>query len=803
MNRYLCIHGHFYQPPRENPWLEAIEQQDSAYPFHDWNERIAAECYRPNSAARILDEQRRIARIVNNYTRTSFNFGPTLLSWLERCDPETYHTIVAADAASRERFGGHGSALAQAYNHIILPLASERDKRTQVAWGIADFEHRFGRPPEGMWLPETAVDTATLEALAAAGIAFTVLAPHQAGRVRPLGATSWQPLPPTGIDTRRPYLCRLPSGGRIALFFYAGAIANEIAFRGLLKDGEQLATRLLTGFGTEAEAQLMHVATDGETYGHHHRFGEMALAYALDRIEARGQATLTVYGEFLAKYPPTHEVEVVENSSWSCAHGIERWRSDCGCHIGGEPGWTQAWRAPLRAAFDWLRDALEPLFVEGMKQLGCEPWAARDAFIAVILDRDPQAVAAFLRAQAGRELDPEESTRALRLLEMQRHALLMYTSCGWFFDEVSGIETTQLLAYAGRAIQLAEETCGAVLEEEFRRRLAAARSNLPRRGDAARIYREEIATARVDLPRVAAHHAIAAGFAEPCALEDPHCHDIHCYTAEHLERREYLSGRLRLAVGRSRVCSTITWYGAEFCFAVLDLGGHNLTAGIRLCRDGESAAALAADLATPFERSDIPTVIRQLDHHFGIQTYNLWHLFRDEQRHVLQQIMAPTLAAIEASFREIYRDQEPLLRFLHDIRMPVPRLLAAPVERVLVERLRTLLESRQLHPGELKEMAEELAKLDIALDEPLLALAAGRQFEHQLQHLARTPQNLAQLLTIIETLEAVGELPLHPDLWRAQNLFWALRHTLDQTQQPEEWRAAFRRLGDCLEMATD
>ena len=519
--------------------------------------------------------------------------------------------------------------------------------------------------------------------------------------------------------------------------------------------------------------------------------------------KAREQATLTVYGEFLANYPPTHEVEIVENSSWSCAHGVERWRSDCGCHIGGEPGWTQAWRGPLRAAFDWLRDALEPLFIAGMKQLGCEPWTARDAYIGVILNRDPQAIAAFLRAQAGRELDPEESIRALRLLEMQRHALLMYTSCGWFFDEVSGIETTQLLAYAGRAIQLAEEVCGAQLEEEFLRRLAAAKSNLARRGDAARIYREEIATARIDLPRVAAHHAIAAGFGSPCPLKDPHCHDIHCYSTEHLERREFVSGRLRLAVGRSRVRSTITWNAADFCFAVLDLGGHNLTAGVRHCRDRQAGAALAADLAAPFERSDIPGVIRQLDHNFGAQTYNLWHLFRDEQRRILQQIMTQTLSAIEAGFREIYRDQAPLLRFLHDIRMPVPRQLAAPVELVLVARLRALLESNQLHPGELRTLAEEMAKLDIALDEPLLALAAGRQFERQLERLGRTPQNLALLLTIIETLEAVGELPLRPDLWRAQNLFWAIYQGGNQAQQSEEWRAAFQRLGDCLEMATD
>ena len=800
MTRYLCIHGHFYQPPRENPWLEAIEQQDSAYPFHDWNERIAAECYRPNGAARILDDKRHIARIVNNYSRTSFNFGPTLLSWLERHDSRGYHSILAADAESRQRFSGHGAALAQAYNHPILPLANERDKRTQVMWGIADFEHRFGRPPEGMWLPETAVDIASLEALAEQGLTFTILAPHQAASTRPLGSERWQPVPANGIDISRPYLCRLPSGRSIALFFYSGPIANEIAFRNLLEDGERLATRLISAFTPDDKPQLMHVATDGETYGHHHQFGEMALAYALDRIEARGQATLTVYAEFLEKFPPTHEVAIIEQTSWSCAHGVERWRSDCGCRVGGEAGWSQIWRAPLRGALDWLRDTLIPLYVTGMKELGCDPWATRDAYIEVILNRAEVAVAAFLRRQAGRDLPAIEATRALRLLEMQRHALLMYTSCGWFFDEVSGIETVQLLAYAGRAIQLAAEACATELEEEFLQRLAAAKSNLRRRGDAVRIYREEIATARIDLPRVAAHHAIASGFSAPCPIDNPHCHDIHCYATEHLERHEYVSGRLRLAIGRSRVRSTITWNSDEFCFAVLDLGGHNLTAGVRPCRDRQAGEVMGADLVTAFERGDVPGVIRKLDHHFGAGTYNLWHLFRDEQRRIVQQIMTQTLEEVESTFQDIYQDHAPLLRFLHDIHMPVPRQLAAPVELVLVSRLHALLADSQLHPGELRALTAEVARLDINLDEPLLGLAAGRQLERQLERIARSPQNLALLLTIIETLEVLGELPVQPDLWQAQNLYWAIHHEVVPAQQTEEWRAAFRRLGDALEM---
>jgi alpha-amylase/alpha-mannosidase (GH57 family) len=338
MERYVCIHGHFYQPPRENPWLEAIELQDSAYPYHDWNERITAECYGPNAVSRILDSQDRIVRIVNNYARISFNFGPTLLSWMERKAPEVYRAVLDADVESRARYGGHGSALAQGYNHIILPLASLRDKRTQVAWGVADFVHRFGRRPEGMWLPETAVDVESLELLAEHGIEFTVLAPRQARGVRKVGDTAWTDVSGSRVDPSMAYRIPLPSGRSIAAFFYDGPISQGVAFEGLLHRGEQLAHRLLGAFApARKHAQLAHIATDGETYGHHHRRGEMALAYALHYIETNKLATLTNYGQFLEKFPPTYEATVFDNSSWSCVHGVERWRSDCGCSTKNKP----------------------------------------------------------------------------------------------------------------------------------------------------------------------------------------------------------------------------------------------------------------------------------------------------------------------------------------------------------------------------------------------------------------------------------------------------------------------------------
>jgi alpha-amylase/alpha-mannosidase (GH57 family) len=728
------------------------------------------------------------------------------LSWLERHDPETYQAILAADRDSRERYSGHGAAIAQAYNHLIMPLANERDRKTQVLWGLADFRARFGRDPEGMWLPETAVDTATLETLAEAGLLFTILAPYQAGRVRKLGGKTWQPVSESGIDPRRPYLCRLPSGREIALFFYDGPISRDVAFGGLLDDGERFYRRLLEPFDiTEDQAQLVHIATDGETYGHHHRFGEMALAYCLDTFDVAGDAELTVYGEFLEKHPPTHEVEIAEKTSWSCAHGVERWRSDCGCRIGGPPGWTQAWRKPLRDALDWLRDSLAPAFEKQAGKLLKEPWAARDAYIDVVHDRSPEKVRGFLEKQAGRRLEAGEEVQALRLLELQRQAMLMYTSCGWFFDEISGLETTQILGYAGRALQLAAETGGPDLEAEFLARLEKAPSNVKRFGNGAEVYRRSVAPVRLDLIRVAAHHAIVSIFAEERLEEGEDCtvRQIYCYHAESCAHEEFPGGRMKLAVGQTRIRSNITWNSGDFAFAVLHMGGHTVNAGVRPFADHGRFEEMRSEVAAAFEKSDIAEVIRTMDRHFGSHTYSLWHLFKDEQRKVLEQIMAQTLDEVEDRFRQIYEDNFTLMRFLREIGVPIPKALAMPVEQLLVARFRRLLESGQLHPNQLRALAEEVEKLDTPLDDPILSVAACRLIEDKLEKLAHGPQNLALLLSLDETLEVLGSLPLELNLWRAQNLYWRTYRELAGDRDLEEaaaelgkeWLAAFTAIG--------
>jgi alpha-amylase/alpha-mannosidase (GH57 family) len=475
MSRFVCVHGHFYQPPRENPWTGRVQPEASAAPFHDWNERITAECYSPNAEA-------------GNYARLSFNFGPTLLSWLEREAEPVYAAILAGDRESRERFSGHGSAIAQAHSHMILPLANARDKRTQVRWGVLDFERRFGRVPDGMWLPETAVDLATLEALAGESLRFTILAPDQGKAWRRIGESGWQETGAAVLDTRRPYEVPLPSGRRIAVFFYDGPTAHAIAFGGLAQGGEALARRLTSPLTDGPEPQLSHAATDGETYGHHFRGGERVLARTFGVIEAEGLARLTNYSEFLANNPPAFEAVVRENTSWSCVHGIGRWREDCGCQTGEHPGWSQSWRAPLRLALDWLRDELAVRFERGGAKHFRDPWAARDESLPVLSGPSAGDLERFFEIHAPRPLDDGQRRGALRLLEMQKYAMLTFASCGWFFDDPAGLETRQILRFAARAIELSGREPGDSLEKDFLARLEAVQSNDPAAGSGREIY---------------------------------------------------------------------------------------------------------------------------------------------------------------------------------------------------------------------------------------------------------------------------------------------------------------------------
>ncbi|MCX6020899.1 MAG: DUF3536 domain-containing protein, partial [Chloroflexi bacterium] len=781
--------------------LEEIELQDSAYPYHDWNERITAECYAPNAASRILDDENYIARIVNNYAKISFNFGPTLLSWLEQKSPDTYAAILAADRQSQERFSGHGSALAQAYNHLILPLAHERDKRTQIRWGVADFERRFGRPPEGMWLPETAVDVESLELLAEAGLRFTVLAPHQAARVRGIGEKEWRPVDGGVIDPTMVYAARLPSGRKLALFFYDGPVSRAVAFDGLLRDGQTLARRLTGGYSDDRPwAQLSHIATDGETYGHHHAHGDMALAYALRYIESEGLAKLTNYGEYLEKHPPTHEAEIFDNTSWSCHHGVERWRSDCGCRMRGE--WRQTWRGPLREALDWLRDTIAPLFEAKGKQLLNDPWAARDGYINVVLDRSADAVAAFVDRHAFRPLEGEERVRALKLLEMQRHAMLMYTSCGWFFDDISGIETVQILQYAGRTIQLAEEVFGVELETRFCQMLEKAPSNVPEHGDGARIYQKWVKAATVDLAKVAAHYAVSSLFeAYPDRAR------LACYAIEREDANTYEAGRAKLGTGRVRVASEITGESGIFSYAAFNWGDHNLSGGVRPYRGDDDVKPLTTEIAHTFARADFADVVRLLDRHFQASSYSLRSLFRDEQRKILRLILSASLTEAEAVQRQVYERHAPLMRFLSDLQAPAPRAFQAAAEFVLNADLRRLAQDETPDPERLQTLLDEVQRWGVELDKPSLSYVFKDRLQRLGAALREHPTDLALLRRLDLLVGMARRLPVEVDLWNVQNIYYGVAQSVAAglreaagrgDESAQQWAAHFDALGSRL-----
>lgn len=798
MDRYLCLHCHFYQPPRENPWLEAIELQDSAYPYHDWNERVTAECYAPNAASRILTGDNRIVRIVNNYSRISFNFGPTLISWLAEHTPDVYEAILTADRESQERFSGHGNAIAQVYNHMIMPLANRRDKETQVLWGIRDFEHRFNRAPEGMWLAETAVDVETLEALADNGIKFTVLAPSQAKNERRIGRPKFKSVEGGNIDPSRAYICNLPSGRSINLFFYDGPISQAVAFEGLLSNGENFANRLLSGFSdTRRWPQLMHIATDGETYGHHHKQGEMALAYALHHIESNSLAKLTNYGEYLEKHPPTHEVEILENTAWSCVHGVGRWSRDCGCNA-GRVGWNQGWRDPLRKALDELRDSLTAPFEAKAATLLRDPWKARDEYARIVLNRNQRTVQSFLDEHASHELTEDEVVEALSLLEMQRHLMLMYTSCGWFFDELSGLETVQVIMYAGRALQLAESLFPEHYEGKFADALALAHSNLPEQGNGARIFENCVKPAQLDLLDVAAHFAIASMFrgkSEPSVISS--------YEIKQREDTRLESGRARLTIGSALIRSRITHEQEEVSFGVLHFGDHNLTAGVRIFRGEQEYGQIVRDMRDAFHAADLPAVLRLLDRHFAGATYSLKSLFRDERQKVVNEILSTTMAEAEAAYRQIYQNHAPLMGFLSGMGAPLPKMLHQTAEFVLNTGLRKEFLAEDMNLDRIRTLIETAAREKIQWDAAGLAYALNRRLGSMADELAVNPRQ-ERLRDFNAAVDMVKSLPFDVDLARVQNVYYELSQrvypivALETDELSRGWIEQFVTLGEKL-----
>jgi len=768
-NRYICIHGHFYQPSRENPWLEEVELQDSAYPYHDWNERITAECYYPNSASDILGEDKEIIDIVNLYSRISFNFGPTLLSWIERREPELYRAILEADKISYERyFPGHGSALSQPYNHMIMPLANARDKRTQIAWGIKDFERRFNRKPEGMWLPETAVDSETLDIMAESGIKFTILAPHQAKRSRKIGEDKWVEHEKAGIDFRMPYLYALDSGRKIAIFFYNGPISHDISFGRLLENGENFAKTLVSAFTKEQKPQLVHIASDGETYGHHHKFGDMALAYCLRYLETNNLARITNYGEYLENFPPTHEVEIVENSSWSCCHGVERWKSDCGCRIGTHAGWKQSWRGPLRVAMDWLREAAVSIYEKEVSHFMDEPWHARDDYINVITDRSKVNIESFLKEYVTKEISSVDRAKVLKLMELQRNAMLMYASCEWFFDEISGIETIQGMRYAARVLQLIEGISGTSMEESFRALLEKTPSNRPDLKDGSVIYDMFVKPVVIDIPRVGINHGICELF-----KKDPDILRVSAYAVKTIYYEEREAKNRKMASGIVKVKSNITLEENEISFTLLRFEDYNIIGGAKEGMDRKNFSEMQKILRNIFAKDDTTEFIGLIDKYFHRHRYSLAHVFKDAQRSILDDIFYQTAKEMEMALRNIYGYQYKDTPSDKPAKIPMLKYFSDISEFVANTDIRRFLENiKGVNTDRFWSLVEEIKKRGISIDKEALSFVASKKINAAVKEWSLSIDNLVLLANILEFIRMLYNLSVDLDLRKSRIIYF-------------------------------
>jgi alpha-amylase/alpha-mannosidase (GH57 family) len=773
VQRYICIHGHFYQPPREHAWLEAVEIQDSAYPYHDWNQRITAECYGPNAVSRVLNEDQQIVELVNNYAWMSFNFGPTLLVWLERNRPEVYASIIEADQQSVARWG-RGSAMAQVYNHIIMPLANRRDKQTQVRWGLYDFQKRFGRRAEGMWLAETAVDTETLEVLAEEGVQFTVLASRQMAAWRRWESDEWAA---AGDDrdalSLRPYLCRLPSGRSIKLFFYHGGISQRIAFDGLLQDGEAFAQALkdeALGGGSPQEPVLLHVATDGETYGHHHRNGDMALAWCLRKLNQDDEVTLINYATYLERHPPVYEAQIVEESSWSCAHGVARWKSDCGCATGAHPGWHQRWRAPLRRGFDDLRDQLMDEYQKQMLVFCADPWRVRDAYIQVILDRSEESVEAFLMEHLYFQVRDDRRTKVLRLLEMARHIQLMYTSCAWFFDEVTGIETRQVLQYACRALQIASVESPLRLDEGFSAALVAAESNDPAWGHAGALYVHMMETSRLSLTKVGMHEVARRLFTKD--TQEGVFADAFRFVSECHE--QFQTGGQLLAMGRTQVFSRLTHSLKRFSYAVIYLGQHHLIGNASDRMTESEFMQMYAAVRPSFENGNLADVLQKFQHYFGEEKFSFWQLFRDQQQQILRFILERELEEAERMLGWVDERNEALMAVIRQVNLPLPLILRKNMEAVVNHRLRRLLESEEPDEVEMRRLVQRVRQWHLPLELEVHRYLSAQRLPALLNRYAQDPTDPTQLVKLHVLLQQLDELGIDPDVWDTQNILYRL-----------------------------
>ena len=770
--KYLTIHGHFYQPPRENPWLEVIEIQDSAKPFHNWNERISSECYEPNTVARIVDSNNKILSIVNNYQYMSFNLGPTLLSWMQVHAKQSYRRILEADRNSISLYSGHGCAIAQVYNHIIMPLANTNDKYTQAIWGIKDFEKRFKRKPEAIWLAECAVDARTLEVLADLGIKYTILSPYQAQSVRKIGEKEWKDVSWGSIDPSQPYRYFIDGTDKyIDLFFYDGAISKSVAFDNLLVNGEKFANRLLDGYVEERHRpQLVNIATDGESYGHHTKFGDMALSYVL-AVKAKDLGfKVTNYGEFLEKFPPKYEVEIKPVSSWSCSHGVDRWCNDCGCSTGAQAGWNQKWRKPLREALDYVRDELIKVCTKEGSKYYKDFWEARNNYIDVILDRTPENIEKFFKENAVKKLTKPQKVKALKLMEMQRACMLMYTSCGWFFAEISGIETTQIMKYAARAMELAEEFTNIELEKNFLTILQRAKSNVPEYENGKKVYELFVKPAKVTVEKIATHWAISSLYNKNEELEE-----IYCYKTKKISHKTYKYEDNELAFGRIEITSKITLEKFDVIYALLKTSESEYYCTVTPFVNQLKAQKSKNAVLNEFNNGSMLGTLEAMKIHFAQEYHTIKDVLIDKRKIILEKVLIKKLIKTAKNYQEFYEELKAPVAQLSAMGMDIPDVFRMAAKFTLLKSLDEALEAaddfldKDLNK-KLDKIKSESEKFHVNLNKSRARIIIAKRLQKMIEDAADNPSEAINE-KIFGIFGIIDKLNLDVDIRVSQNIY--------------------------------
>ncbi len=778
--KYLTIHGHFYQPPRENPWIEEIEIQDSAHPHHDWNEKICWQCYGPNSVSRIVDGTNSIIEISNNYKYMSFNFGPTLLSWMEKYNNPAYRRIIQADVESREMYNGHGCAIAQVYNHIIMPLANQNDKITQVVWGLKDFQKRFGRNSEGIWLAETAVDAQTLEVLIDCGVKFTILSPYQAKCVNKIGERNWQDVSWGSIDPSIPYRYYVEGTDKqkyIDLFFYDGSISKSVAFDNLLCDGKKFSYRLNDGFVESRghNAQLVNIATDGESYGHHTKFGDMALAYIL-KVGARELGfEITNYADFLEKYPPKYEVDIKPVSAWSCAHGVDRWQDDCGCSTGAQPHWNQKWRKPLRQALDYLRDELINLCsIQGTKYYK-DFWEARNNYIDVILDRSEESVNNFFKQNAKKNLNAQDKVKAIKLMEIQRFSQLMYTSCGWFFADISGIETTQIMKYAARAMELACEFSKTNYEKTFLSILQKAKSNIAEFGNGKDIFNKWVKTAAVGFEKITAQYAIESSFEADKDLKET---KLYCYSVKRSNLKKYNNLDNILSFGKVDIISDITFEKKEMSYVILQTQNYDYFCAVKDYKCAEDYSLEAKEISKVFKKDGIVETLQAIELYFGSKFYSLKDIPIDRRKNILENMIQTKLQKTAQTYQDMYENLLHPISYLNDLGMDIPEGFRVCAKYTLLsnldEELSDIKKYDDKHKLEKLLALRKLAdKFKIKLNTPKMRSLLSSNLSKLMNNL-QSDVNIKNTKELINFFELLEKLKIETEISTAQNVFYEM-----------------------------